>query len=107
MTPICYNPHMAFEIEKPLPAPETKPAPEIQRAPERPAEAREIPRPAPERKKQEPAPPAPTPVAPITPAVTAKDDVEIQIEAVLAEDLGDVYRSMSEKERAAFKKQGE
>lgn len=84
-------------VEVPVRAPEAKP--EVQA---------EAPRPAPEKiSEQVPIPvPVSTPVVAVAPVVE-KDELTQEIEEVLSEDLGDLYKNLPSDKKQQFKEEGE
>lgn len=75
----------------------------------RPEMAQEAPRPAPEKVSEAvpvPTPPVPAPT-PVAPVVVAKDELTKEIEEVLSEDLGDIYKNLPPEKKEQFKAEGE
>ncbi len=68
----------------------------------------EAPRPAPERVSEVVPTPAPiTPVPVVAPVMMPKDELTREIEEVLSEDLGDMYKNLPPEKKEAFKQEGE
>lgn len=90
------------------PAPEVKPAPEVAKEIE---PSQETPKPQ-EKPAEEPAEgpggqaPAPS-SAPTTPPAPTKDKLTAEVESILSEDLGDIYKQMPPMKQREFKEKGE